>query len=78
MNINSDYSAEDIESRGSIELTNMALDAIQNNIIDKVSDQLEIMDFLGFASVRVVLEGIARKAEAYDAMTSNKNHFLKN
>ena len=78
MNINSDYSAEDIESKGSIELTNIALDAIQNNIIDKVSDQLEIMDFLGFASVRVVLEGIARKAEAYDAMTANKNYFERN
>ena len=78
MNINSDYSSDDNQERGSVELTNIALDAIENNIINKVSDHLEIMDFVGFASVRVILEGIARKAEAYEAMTSNKNHFSKN
>ena len=78
MNINSDYSADDNQERGSVELTNMALDAIENNIIDKVSDHLKLIDFVGFASVRVILEEVARKAQAYEAMTSNKNHFLKN
>ena len=78
MNINSDYSSYDNQERGRVELTNMALDAIENNIIDKVSDHLKLIDFVGFASVRVILEEVARKAEAYEAMTENKKHFERN
>ena len=78
MNINSDYSSDDNQERGRVELTNMALDAIENNIIDKVSDHLKLIDFVGFASVRVILEEVARKAEAYEAMTENKKHFERN
>jgi hypothetical protein len=80
MNINPNFSNDekDIHDMGSIELTNTALNAIQDNIIDKVADQLELMDFVGFESVRVILEEVARKAEAYELMTSNKNQFQRN
>ena len=78
MNINSDYSADDTQDKGSVELTNMALDAVENNIINKVSDHLQLIDCVGFASVRVILEEVARKAQAYEAMTENKKHFERN
>lgn len=78
MNINSDYSARDIEDPSNVELTEIALDAIEDNIISKLSGQLKAIDFVGFASVRVILEEVAKKADAYEAMTSNKKHFYKN
>ena len=78
MNINSDYSARDIEDPSNVELTETALDAIEDNIISKVADQLKAIDYVGFATVRVILQEVAKKADAYEAMTSNKKHFYKN
>ncbi len=78
MNINSDYSADDIKEPSNVELTETALDAIEDNIISKVADQLKAIDFVGFASVRVILEEVAKKADAYEVMLSKKNHFYKN
>ena len=78
MNINSDYSARDIQDKSNVEVTQTALDAIEDNIICKVADQLKAIDFVGFASVRVILEEVAQKADAYEVMTSNDRHFYKN
>lgn len=78
MNINPNYSSDDMSDRSNVELTELALDAIQNNIIEKVANHLEIMDFVGFASVRVVLEEVARKADAYDQISNAENSFFKN
>ena len=78
MNINSDYSADDTQDRSNVELTEVALDAIEDNIISKVAGQLKAIDFVGFASVRVILEEVAKKADAYEVMTSNEKHYYKN
>jgi hypothetical protein len=78
MNINSDYSSKELKDPSNVELTQTALDAIEDNIISKVADQLKAIDYVGFATVRVLLEEVAKKADAYEVMTSKKNHFYKN
>lgn len=78
MNINSDYSADDTQDRSNVELTEVALDAIEDNIISKVAGQLKAIDYVGFATVRVLLQEVAKKADAYEVMISKKNHFYKN
>ena len=78
MNINPDYSKDETNYSGSIELAEMALDSLEDNIINKVSDQLDFIDIVGFASARAILEAIAKKAQAYEVMILNKNQFERN
>ena len=78
MNINSDYSSEEFEDPSNVELTQTALDAIEDNIISKATDQLKAIDYVGFATVRVLLQEVAKKADAYEVMLSKKNLFYKN
>ena len=47
MNINPDYSADDLNKMNNIELAETAFKAIEDNILAKVEDQLETIDFIG-------------------------------
>ena len=83
MNINPNYSADDPNKMNNIELAETAFKAIEDNILAKVEDQLETIDFIGYASVRVIMEDIARKAQAYDdlmdgQLPSQENDFSRN
>ena len=83
MNINPDYSADDLNKMNNIELAETAFKAIEDNILAKVEDQLETIDYIGYASVRVIMEEIARKAQAYDdlmdgQLPSQENDFSRN
>lgn len=76
MNINSDYS-EDQEKTNS-EMAELAMDSFEVNILNKALDNLEIIDIIGFASVRIFVEEIAKKADAYEKVLNAENQFYRN
>lgn len=77
MNIEEKY--REIEEKSSVELANMAMDALEQNIISKNLKNLEIIDLVGFASVKVFVEELARKVDSYEEfINGEKNQFYKN
>ena len=77
MNIEEKY--REIEEKSSVELAHMAMDALEQNIISKNLKNLEIIDLVGFASVKVFVEELARKVDSYEEfINGEKNQFYKN
>lgn len=76
MNINSEYNSN--EEKSFAEMAEIAMDSVEANIISKALDNLEIIDIIGFASVRVFVEDIAKKADAYEQLSNSENKIYRN
>lgn len=76
MNINSEYNSN--EEQSFAEMAEIAMDSVEANIISKALDNLEIIDIIGFASVRVFVEDIAKKADAYEQLSNSENKIYRN
>ena len=75
MNINSEYNSN--EEQSFAEMAKIAMDSVEANIVSKALDNLEIIDIIGFASVRVFVEDIAKKADAYQQFSDSENKIYK-
>ena len=76
MNINSEYNSN--EEKSFAEMAEIAMDSVEANIVSKALDNLEIIDIIGFASVRVFVEDIAKKADAYEQLSNSQNKIYRN
>ena len=77
MNIEEKY--REIKEKSSSELAEIAMDALEQNIISKNLGNLEIVDLVGFASVRVFVENLAQQVDEYqNFINGEKNQFYKN
>ncbi len=76
MNINSEYNSN--EEKSFAEMAEIAMDSVEANIVSKALDNLEIIDIIGFASVRVFVEDIAKKADAYEQLSNSENKIYRN
>lgn len=76
MNINSEYNSN--EEQSFAEMAEIAMDSVEANIVGKALDNLEIIDIIGFASVRVFVEDIAKKADAYEQLSNSENKIYRN
>lgn len=76
MNINSEYNSN--KEKNFAEMAEIAMDSVEANIISKALDNLEIIDIIGFASVRVFVEDIAKKADAYEQLSNSENKIYRN
>ena len=76
MNINSEYNSN--EEQSFAEMAEIAMDSVEANIVSKALDNLEIIDIIGFASVRVFVEDIAKKADAYEQLSNSENKIYRN
>lgn len=76
MNINSEYNSN--EEKSFAEMAKIAMDSVEANIVSKALDNLEIIDIIGFASVRVFVEDIAKKADAYQQFSDSENKIYRN
>ncbi len=76
MNINSEYNSN--EEKSFAEMAEIAMDSVEANIVSKALDNLEIIDIIGFASVRVFVEDIAKKADAYKQISNSENKIYSN
>ena len=75
MNINSEYNSN--EEQSFAEMAKIAMDSVEANIVSEALDNLEIIDIIGFASVRVFVEDIAKKADAYQQFSDSENKIYK-
>lgn len=77
MNIEEKY--REIKEKSASELAEIAMDALEQNIISKNLGNLEIVDLVGFASVRVFVENLAQQVDEYqNFIKGEKNQFYKN
>ena len=77
MNIEEKY--REIKEKSASELAEVAMDALEQNIISKNLGNLEIVDLVGFASVRVFVENLAQQVDEYqNFIKGEKNQFYKN
>ena len=76
MNINPEYNSN--EEKSFAEMAEIAMDSVEANIVSKALDNLEIIDIIGFASVRVFVEDIAKKADAYEQLSNSENKIYRN
>ena len=70
MNINSDY--QDSE-QSNVEKAEIAMDCLEVNVVGKALEKLEIIDIVGFATVKSFVQDLAEKADAYESIMNGKN-----
>ena len=76
MNINSEYNSN--EEQSFAEMAEIAMDSVEANIVSKALGNLEIIDIIGFATVRTFVEDIAKKADAYEQLSNSENKIYRN
>lgn len=70
MNISPEY--QDAE-KNNVEMAELAMDCLEVNVIGKALDKLEIIDIVGFASVKAFVQDLAEKADAYESIINGEN-----
>lgn len=75
MNINPNY--QDSE-KNNVEIAELAMDCLEVNVIGKALDKLEIIDIVGFASIKAFVQELAEKADAYEQLSNSQNKIYRN
>ena len=70
MNINSDF--QDSE-QSNVEMAEIAMECLEVNVVGKALEKLEIIDIVGFATVKSFVQDLAEKADAYESIINGKN-----
>ena len=70
MNINSDF--QDSE-QSNVEMAEIAMECLEVNVVGKALEKLEIIDIVGFATVKSFVQDLAEKADAYESIMNGKN-----
>ena len=77
MNLNPEY--QNSEEKSNSEMANLALKCLEQNILGKTMDDLEAIDLVGFASIKLFVQELAEKADALEQMAYGKeNPFSRN
>ncbi len=75
MNINPNFSAI---PKTNLQMANLAIACMEQNIIAKVIDELDEIDFVGFESISQFIRETVSKADAYESLNDDKSSFLRN
>jgi len=75
MNINPNY--QDSE-KNNVELAEAAIDCLEVHIFSKALDKLEVIDIVGFATVKAFFQELAEKADAYEQLSDSESEFYRN